>query len=161
MDNETRDISDPDRWGLPMEAIAHLGDRLQSFWDRFRGCCKTKTRDGSGHAWTYLRGLLLMQKGRNFANIERRVSGPERDGQNLQQFMSDSPWPAQLPIQQVQQEIASTPGWAQGGVLLLDESAEEKAGAKSAGAGRQHNGRLGKVEMSQVGVFLAYYKAPV
>ena len=161
MDNETRDISDPDRWGLPMEAIAHLGDRLQSFWERFRGCFKTKPRDGSGHAWTYLRGLLLMQRGRNFANIERRVSGPERDGQNLQQFMSDSPWPAQLPIQQVQQEIASTPGWAQGGVLLLDESAEEKAGAKSAGAGRQHNGRLGKVEMSQVGVFLAYYKAPV
>jgi SRSO17 transposase len=144
-----------------MEAIAHLGDRLQSFWDRFRGCFKTKTRDGSGHAWTYLRGLLLMQKGRNFANIERRVSGPEGDGQNLQQFMSDSPWPAQLPIQQVQQEIASTPGLAQGGVLLLDESAEEKAGEKSAGAGRQHNGRLGKVEISQVGVFLAYYKAPV
>ena len=45
-----------------------------------------------------------------------------------------------------------------GGYLLLDESANEKAGSKSAGAGRQYNGRLGKVEMSQVGVFLAYYK---
>lgn len=42
-----------------------------------------------------------------------------------------------------------------GGVLLLDESANE-AGEKKAGTGRQHNGRLGKVEMSQVGVFLAY-----
>jgi SRSO17 transposase len=40
-------------------------------------------------------------------------------------------------------------------VLVLDESAEEKAGEHSAGAGRQHNGRLGKIEMSQVGVFLA------
>jgi SRSO17 transposase len=38
----------------------------------------------------------------------------------------------------------------------LDESADEKAGDQSAGAGRQHNGRLGKVDMSQVGVFLAY-----
>jgi SRSO17 transposase len=46
----------------------------------------------------------------------------------------------------------------EGGYLLLDESADEKAGDKSAGAGRQHNGRLGKIEMSQVGVFLAYYK---
>ena len=40
-------------------------------------------------------------------------------------------------------------------ILVLDESAEEKGGAESAGAGRQHNGRLGKVEMSQVGVFLS------
>ena len=29
---------------------------------------------------------------------------------------------------------------------------------KDARAGRQHNGRLGKIEMSQVGVFLAFYK---
>ena len=35
-------------------------------------------------------------------------------------------------------------------VLVLDESAEEKGGPHSAGAGRQHNGRLGKIEMSQV-----------
>jgi DDE superfamily endonuclease len=41
-------------------------------------------------------------------------------------------------------------------VLLIDESADEKAGAKSAGAGRQYNGRLGKVEMSQVAVLLSY-----
>ena len=40
-------------------------------------------------------------------------------------------------------------------MLILDESADGKAGDHSAGAGRQHNGRLGKVEMSQVGVFLS------
>lgn len=98
-----------------------------------------------------------MKMKRNFANIERRVSNAAGDGQNVQHFMSDSPWAAEPLIEQVQQEIASTPGLAQGGVLLLDESADEKAGEKSAGAVRQHNGRLGKVEMSQVGVFLAYY----
>lgn len=157
----TKDISDPSRWGLPVEAIADLGNRLHSFWERYRVCFKTKTRDGAEYAWTYLQGLLLMNGKRNYANIDRRVVDPERDGQNLQQFMSDSPWAAQPPIQQVQQEIARTPGLEQGGVLLLDESAEEKAGEKSAGAGRQHNGRLGKIEMSQVGVFVAYYKAPV
>jgi SRSO17 transposase len=46
-------------------------------------------------------------------------------------------------------------------VLLVDESAEEKASAKSAGAGRQYNGRLGKVEMSQVGVLLSYVNLKV
>jgi SRSO17 transposase len=40
-------------------------------------------------------------------------------------------------------------------MLVIDESAEQKAGECSAGAGRQHNGRLGKIEMSQVGVFAA------
>jgi SRSO17 transposase len=148
----------PDRWGLRTEAIASLGDRLQDTRTRYRSCFKTKTRDSAEHAWTYLRGLLEMKTGRNFANIARRVTNPEEDGQNLQQFMSDSPWEAQAVIQKVQEEIASTPGLQEGGVLLLDESADEKAGPKSAGAGRQHNGRLGKIEMSQVGVFLAFYK---
>jgi SRSO17 transposase len=46
-------------------------------------------------------------------------------------------------------------------VLLVDESAEEKARAKSAGAGRQYNGRLGKVEMSPVGVLLSYVNLKV
>ena len=99
-----------------------------------------------------------MQTKRNYANIARQVIDPKDDGQNVQQFMSDSPWEAQAVIQKVQQEITGTAGLQQGGVLLLDESADEKAGPKSAGAGRQHNGRLGKVEMSQVGVFLAFYK---
>ena len=42
-----------------------------------------------------------------------------------------------------------------GSVLLVDESADEKAGDNSAGAGKQYNGRLGKIETSQVGVLLS------
>lgn len=48
-----------------------------------------------------------------------------------------------------------------GGMLILDESADEKSGESSAGAARQHNGRLGKIEQSQVGVYLAYAKEQV
>jgi SRSO17 transposase len=94
-----------------------------------------------------------MDTGRNFANLSREVGA---SGQNLQHFMSNSPWSAQEVYRQVQQEIGQTPGLRAGGVMLLDESADEKAGMGSAGAGRQYNGRMGKVEMSQVGVFLAY-----
>jgi SRSO17 transposase len=148
----------PDRWGLPIEAISSQGNRLEESRIRYGGCFKTKTRDSVEHGWTYLRGLLEMKTGRNFANIARRVTDPEEDGQNLQQFMSDSPWEAQAVIEKVQEEIASTSGLQEGGVLLLDESADEKSGPKSAGSGYQHNGRLGKIEMSQVGVFLAFYK---
>jgi SRSO17 transposase len=148
----------PERWGLNPEAIDGLGGSLENAWTRYRGCFRTHTRDSGEHAWTYLRGLLEMKKDRNYANVARRVKDPLDDGQALQQFMSDSPWEAQAVIRQVQGEIASTPGLQNGGMLLLDESAVEKAGPKSAGAGRQHNGRLGKIEMSQVGVFLAFYK---
>lgn len=94
-----------------------------------------------------------METDRNFANIGREVGISD---QNLQHFMSNSPWSAQTVYRRVQDEIKQTLGLQSGGVLLLDESADEKAGGGSAGAGRQYNGRLGKVEMSQVGVFLAY-----
>jgi SRSO17 transposase len=161
MSEQVGDLYAPQRWGLPAEVIADLGDRLRRFWGRFRACFKTQTRDSAAHAWTYLRGLLGLEIGRNFANIARRVNGPDDDGQQVQHFMSDSPWSAAAVIQQVQAEIAATPELGQGGVLLLDESPDEKAGDQSAGAGRQHNGRLGKVEMSQVGVFLAFYKERV
>jgi len=154
-------LFDPHRWGLSSEAIANLGNRLQYFWSRFQPCFKTKTRNTSKHAWTYLRGLLGMDTERNFANIARRVVDPDDDGQQVQHFRSDSPWLAQTVIQQVQREIAATPALSTGGVLLLDESPDEKAGPKSAGAGRQHNGRLGKLEMSQVGTFLAFFKGVV
>ena len=43
-------------------------------------------------------------------------------------------------------------------MLILDESADVKYGKSNAGSSRQHNGRLGKVEQSQVGVYLSYAK---
>ncbi len=86
---------------------------------------------------------------RNYARIAREGVVSE---QNMQHFMSNSPWDADGAIQQVQEEVREHEAFA-GAVLVLDESAEKKSGGKSAGAGRQYNGRLGKVEMSQVGVF--------
>jgi len=37
---------------------------------------------------------LLLPDERNYANIARRIIAPDDDGQSLQQFMSDSPWPS-------------------------------------------------------------------
>ena len=150
------DLFDPDRWGLPADAVASLAERLQLLWTRFRPCFKTTTRDASFHAWVYLRGVLTMTSKRTFANIARRVVAPTDDGQALQQFMSDSPWSAQAVIAQVQSELAATPALHHGGMLILDESADAKAGLHSAGAARQWNGRLGKVDLCQVGTFLAF-----
>lgn len=134
--------------------MQRLGDDLHEFWERFRSCFRTRTRDTSKQAYWYWRGQLTMEDGRNFANIERRLHGG--DGQALQQFMSDSPWSKQAACDQIQDEIGAHPALQQGGLLILDESSDEKAGGESVGAGRQHNGRLGKIEMSQTTVGLAY-----
>ena len=154
-----RDIFDPERWGLPADAIATLAERLHALWTRFRPCFQTTTRDGSSHAWVYLQGVLTMTSKRTFANIARRIVDPADDGQAVQQFMSESPWSAHDVIHQVQTELAATPTLQHGGILILDESADAKAGLHSAGAARQWNGRLGKLDVCQVGVFLAFATA--
>jgi SRSO17 transposase len=144
----------PRRWGLAAEAVAHLGDHLLQFWLRFRGCFTTRTRDTSEHAYDYLRAQLTMDTARNFANMDRTLHGG--DGQALQHFMSNSPWSAPAVFEQIQGEITATPALAHGSTLILDESADEKAGTHNVGASRQYNGRLGKVDVCRVDTCLTY-----
>ena len=139
----------PRRWGLSAEAVAHLGDHLSQFWRRFRGCFTTRTRDTSERAYDDLRAQLTMDTERNFANMDRTLNGG--DGQALQHFMSNSPWSGQGVFSQIQAEIKAMPALAHGSTLILDESADEKAGTHNAGASRQYNGRLGKVDVCRVG----------
>jgi SRSO17 transposase len=131
-----------------------LGDDLYNYWERYRVCFRTRTRNTSAYAYTYLRGQLTMEDARNYANIDRRLNGG--DGQGLQQFMSDSPWRSQAVFEQIQADIRAESVLATGGVLILDESADEKAGDHSAGAARQYNGRQGKVDLCQVATCLVY-----
>ena len=156
MPNEqsNKNLFDPDRWGLPLERIEALPDQLHQHWERFHDCFKTRTRDTSEHAYQYLRGQLTMDKDRHYAGIARQTEG--NDGQALQHFMSNSPWSGQRVYERIQEDIGATPQLAQGGFLILDESADEKADIHSAGSGRQYNGRMGKVDTCQVAVVLGY-----
>jgi len=142
------DLHDPRRWGLSAEALASVGERLYEFWLRFRDCFRTRTRDTSAHAYHYLRGQLTMDTERNCANMARNITGD--DGQALQHFMSNSPWSGQAVFGQIQAEIKATEALTQGSTLILDESADEKAGTHNAGASRQDNGRMGKVDVCRV-----------
>jgi SRSO17 transposase len=146
-------IFDLRAWGLPGAAIKKLGHRLNEFWERYADCFETQTRDTSYYGLDYLSGLLRMTKERNFTNIAHTAGNSP---QNVQHFMSNSPWDAADVLARIREEIRETPEFDTGGALILDESADKKVSEKTAGAGRQHNGRLGKIEMSQVGTFLAY-----
>ena len=140
------------RWGLPLDEIRRLGLRLRGFYARFRAGIRTRTRDTSEYGLQYVSGLLRMETGRTMANIGRKTNVPT---QNMHHFMSNSPWSGPALVTAVQDDVRQHPEFQSGAMLILDESAEEKASDHSAGAARQHNGRLGKVEMSQVGVFLS------
>jgi len=107
-----------------------------------------------------MKGVLLLDTDRNFANIARRINGLDDDGQRIQHFMSDSPWDARDVFMQIQRDIRSRPELS-GGMLTLDESGDVRSGKKSAGASRQHIGRLGTIAMGQVGVALGYYRAGI
>jgi len=155
-DHGKQSLFDATRWGLPKAAIDDLANRLQRIWKRFKNCFSTKTRDTSEYALVYMRGLLTMDTKRNYANIFRRVIDSKDDGQNIQQFMSDSPWSARTVFDKIQFEIELHPE-LNDGMLTLDESGDKRSGSQSAGTARQHIGRLGKVDMGQVGVALGYY----
>ena len=146
-------LFEPDRWGVSSAAIPGLASRLQGFCRRYGACFRTATRDASAYAQPYVSALLRMESKRTFANIGRQVGMP---GQNIQHFMTNSPWSAADVLRQVRQEIAARAELQRGGVLVLDESPVRKAGTKTAGAARQWNGRIGHVDLSRVGTFLAY-----
>ena len=152
-------LHDPQRWGLSSEAISTLGERLYAFWRRLRNGFKTCTRDTSGYAYDYLRGQLTMDGERNFANMARNMTGD--DGPAWQHFMAKSPWSGPGVFQQMQAEITAPPALAHGSTLILDESADEKAGTHHAGASRQYNGRMGKVDVCRVDTCLTYANATV
>jgi SRSO17 transposase len=148
-------LFDPDRWGIPKAAVRGLGADLRRFLKHFRSDFKTRTRDTSACALRYWRGQLTMEDQRNFANIERRLE-PGKDGQQLQQFMSDSPWSAAAVYERIQGDIKEDRRLQPGGMLIVDETADAKAGEGSAGAGRQYNGREGQVDICQVATCLSF-----
>jgi SRSO17 transposase len=89
---------------------------------------------------------------KNMERMEEYVA--DYDSQAQQQFLSDSPWDYRPLVEQVAKDVDAILGGADS-MLLIDESGFAKKGTKSAGVDRQWNGRLGKVDNCQVGVFAA------
>ena len=112
---------------------------------------KTQTHNKSQYGLEYVSGLLRLESKRNITNISRKT---EVNSQNMQHFISNSPWSARELIKGIQQDLRTHSEWQNEAVLVVDESADEKAGEYTAGVARQRNGRTGTVNMCQVGVFL-------
>lgn len=146
-----------ERWGLSLEAIEGLDERLKGFWRGYGRRTRTKTRDTRAYGEAYLSGMLRMESRRNSASIGRATGVSE---QNMQHFMSESPWSGRGMIEDVQAAVAQRGALADG-VLILDECCEDKRGKHSAGVKKQYNGRHQQVEPCQVGVYLTYGKGSI
>ena len=119
--------------------------------------CNT-TRSVEVQSHQYLEGLLLNVGRGNISRYSERVRNC--NNQSLNHFISDSPWPYRRLIDHIQINTTNFIGdWANG-FLHLDESGISKSGKCSVGTKRQYNGRLGKVDNCQVGVFLGYVNGP-
>ena len=103
----------------------------------------------------YVSGLLRMETERTISNISRKT---KQSMQNMQHFISNSPWSARKLLDRIREAMLERDELREGAMLLLDESGNEKSGKQSLGSSRQYNGRQGKVDHSQVGVFLSLAK---
>jgi SRSO17 transposase len=92
-------------------------------------------------------------------NMERMAEVvPDTNEQSFQHFLSNSFWNPQAVMAQVAQDTDALLGGSDNSALYIDESCFKKQGKKSVGVARQWNGRLGKVDNSQCGVFAALGK---
>jgi SRSO17 transposase len=135
--------------------VRAAAEQLVDFHERFAPLFgKDQAQD---HAYDYLKGLLVCPERKSIEPIALLVGHGDVSG--LQKFVAAAPWAYDDVMAEAQalfaDELApSAAGSPVGVVGVIDESSFAKKGTHSAGVARQHNGRLGKEDNCQVGVFL-------
>jgi SRSO17 transposase len=117
-----------------------------------------RAETNSTHAKNYLRGLLSETQRKNSEAIADGIDGA--NVQDLQNFIADSKWDDAGVFAHVARQVNERIGNHRNAMLTLDESGFSKKGKHSAGVTRQYNGRLGKTDNCQVGVFSVLSNGP-
>jgi SRSO17 transposase len=135
--------------------VRAAAEQLVQFHERFAPLFgKEQAQD---HAYDYVKGLMICHDRKSIEPIALLVGHGDVSG--LQKFVNSAPWQyddVQAEVQAAFDDdlVPSAEGSLAGVVGVIDESAFAKKGVHSAGVARQHNGRLGKEDNCQVGVFL-------
>src|SRR5262245_62610609 len=135
--------------------VRAAAEQLVEFHERFAPLFgKDQAQD---HASDYLKGLMVCPERKSIEPIALLVGHGDVSG--LQKFVGAAPWASDDVMAEAQalfadELIPSAASSPVGVVGVIDESAFTKKGSHSAGVARQHNGRIGKEDNCQVGVFL-------
>jgi SRSO17 transposase len=135
--------------------VRAAAERLVDFHERFAPLFGRE--QAQDHAYTYVKGLMVCPERKSIEPIALNVGNGQVSA--LQKFINIAPWDhgdIQAEVHSVfADELVPTAADSPSGVVgVVDESGFAKKGTHSAGVARQHNGRLGKEDNCQVGVFL-------
>jgi SRSO17 transposase len=112
---------------------------------------RKRAENNAVHARTYLHGLLSETPRKNSEAIADAVK--DTQSQDIQNFMTGSQWDYADAFAHVAKQANQRIGNHPDTMLAIDESGFTKKGNCSAAVARQYNGRMGKVDNCQVGVF--------
>ncbi|SFU73751.1 IS701 family transposase [Halomonas korlensis] len=104
-------------------------------------------------AMAYIKGLLSQCERKNGWQLAEWLGDATPDG--VQYLLERARWDPEAVRDVLRQWITEYLG-SPDGVLILDETGFIKKGQHSAGVQRQYSGTAGRVENSQIGVFLCY-----
>lgn len=126
------------------EGVTALQERIGPHFGR------SEVRQRAGR---YLAGLLEPIERRNGWQLAAALG--ERSPDGVQRLLRTARWDAEAVRDDLRAYVVEHLGDPEA-VLVIDETGFLKQGTKSAGVARQYSGTAGRIENSQIGVFLAY-----
>ena len=139
---------------MTKDDVRAAAKRLVEFHESFVRFGKVEAQD---NAFTYIKGLMICPERKSIEPIVLNVGNGNVSA--MQKFINSAPWDHEEVQDDVQDyfnsKLVPTAVSSPIGVVgVVDESGFTKKGKHSAGVARQYNGRLGKKDNCQVGVFL-------
>ncbi|MFE9950975.1 IS701 family transposase [Streptomyces sp. NPDC005531] len=134
------------------EIVDGWSDAFDDFVARFAG--RFGRVESRRRMVSYLRGLLSETERKNGWTLAEAAGddGP----QGMQRLLNHYLWDSDALRDDVCDAVVEHIGDPERGILILDETGFLKKGVRSAGVARQYSGTAGRIENSQIGVFLAY-----
>ena len=141
MVGEREEVMEAARWARGIEEVhRRIGARFYRSEPRRR-------------ALAYLKGLISPVERKNGWQLAEQAGDATPDG--VQRLLYNYVWDSDLVRDDLRDYVVEHLGEAEG-VLVVDETGFLKKGTKSVGVQRQYSGTAGRIENSQVGVFLSY-----
>ncbi len=125
-------------------------ERMEKFVQPFANLLRLPAQ--REHAADYVFGLVSDLETKNVDSIAYRQ---DQDRRNLQHFIGTAQWDPQPLCTELARQVGQEIGEADG-VIVFDPSGFSKQGKQSVGVSRQWCGRLGKLDNSQVAVYMGY-----